>query len=107
MTVGADESRRASVLACSPLSGSQGCTSEDACATASSPSGDFSPNSDDATGGEEHSPEELAASDCPEMLIERERRRRVDDVRGLALFEGRLLSLIAGQGSANPEKVLN
>jgi len=70
-----------------------------------SPVGDCSPDSNRDAGSDEHSADEIAASDCPEMLIERERRQRVNAVRGAALFESRLLSLIEGQGSANPEKV--
>jgi hypothetical protein len=72
---------------------------------AHAPVRDCSPNGDQSAGGEENEAGEIVVNDCPEMLIERERRQRLSAVRGAALFEGRLLSLIEGQGSANPEKV--
>jgi hypothetical protein len=72
---------------------------------APSPDGDCSPTGDYRDSGEEGAGEDFAASDSPETLIERERRLRLQEVEGAALFESRLLSLIAGQGTANPDKV--
>jgi hypothetical protein len=70
-----------------------------------SPVGDCSPDSQAPSNGQQQEAKEIAASDCPETLIERERQHRLMMVRGLTRMEGRLLTLIENQGPANPEKV--
>jgi hypothetical protein len=72
---------------------------------AHAPVGDCSPGGSHAAESDEAVAAEIAATDCPERIIEREREQRVTMVRGLATMEDRLLTLIANQGSANPEKV--
>jgi hypothetical protein len=66
---------------------------------------DCSADSKGAADSGEPDAAELAASDCPESMIERERQQRQQQVTGLARMENRLLELIEGQGEANPEKV--
>ncbi len=101
--------RRASVPACSPGTSEDAYatgTSEDACATSRhAPNGDCSGDAAHGSNGDEPSAEEIAASDCPQQMIERERRQRLEMVEGLARMENRLLDLIDGQGTANSEKV--
>jgi len=70
-----------------------------------SPVGDCSADFEQAAGGDGGAAEVVAASDCPQTLIERERQQRLMMFRGLTRMEGRLLTLIENQGSANPDKV--
>ena len=58
-----------------------------------------------AAGDAKGADEENAANDCPQILIEREREHRLMMFRGLTRMEGRLLTLIENQGTANPDKV--
>ncbi|HZN34852.1 MAG TPA: hypothetical protein VFB80_13580 [Pirellulaceae bacterium] len=72
---------------------------------AHSPNRDCSPAASNGAGGRAEDAEEIAASDGPEQMIERERYQRLRSVEGCSLMENRLLTLIANQGSHNPEKV--
>ena len=72
---------------------------------AHSPNGDCSPAGNSSPQGQADADAEVAVSDTPEMFIERERWQRLREVEGAKLFESRLLSLIEGQGEANPERV--
>jgi hypothetical protein len=76
----------------------------DACTTPS-PNGDCSPSAYEPAASESGPDCESAATDSPETLIERERRQRLNEVEVSALVERRLLTLIEGEGEANPDKV--
>lgn len=72
---------------------------------AHSPDRDCAPTAGQEAGDPPTDADEIAASDCPEQMVERERYQRLRSVEGYSLMENRLLSLIANQGSHNPEKV--
>lgn len=70
-----------------------------------SPNGDFSAGAAGADSEQAAETAEIAARDCPERMIQREREQRVSSVRTKTYMENRLLTLIEDQGSHNPEKV--
>ena len=82
-------------------------TNQSEVAADSSPVRDCSPAAA-ARGNERASAgDDAAASDCPAMLVERERRTRQEAVEEVSLVENRLLSLIGQEGDSAKVAELN